>query len=344
MSLLWDFLQSLRKESLLPEMNTGFKHIVLSVTAKIIPIGVLRYIYLKSGSEFWMKLLCAKVIHVLARKDIQEIIDPNKYICFSEDVYTYKVFNMCYMSNMLGKAMLATALGAVPIFEVKDTDGDNYFNQYFNAIEHKGQEILCDSKYVWTKKNAPGIHWDMSSEERKAYQKLYERYFVLKKEIKDKYDLELSRIKCVINSSNSVGVVLRGTDYVLTKPKGHPIQPDIDEIISILETDFSNSYYYVATDEEKMLKKLREKFGDRVISSDSVYYDGIYDKDDKRISYISFDRENDKYLRGFEYFRKLYVMSNLNCVAFGMSGASRMVLIMRKGNFEKERIIYRGLY
>ena len=325
-------------------MINGFKHTVLSGVAYFIPLGLLRKKYLDSGSEFWAKILCTKAMHILTGKEIDEVVDKEKYICFREDVYNYKVFNMCYMSNMLGKALLATALGAVPVFKVADADNDNYFEQYFDEIDYGGKEILTDSKYEWSKKNAPGIHWDMNKDERTAYQKLYEKYFVLKEEVKKEYDLEYKKVSDVMGSSKGVGIVLRGTDYLLTKPKGHPIQPDVKEIVRILEKDFPDAYYYVATDEEKLLNTLRSKFGDRVITSDSVYYDRIYEKDDKRISYISFDRDNDKYLRGFEYFRKLYVMSKRNYVTFGMSGASRMVLVMRRPGFEKERILYTGLY
>ena len=219
-------------------MINGFKHTVLSGVAYFIPLGLLRKKYLDSGSEFWAKILCTKAMHILTGKEIDEVVDKEKYICFREDVYNYKVFNMCYMSNMLGKALLATALGAVPVFKVADADNDNYFEQYFDEIDYGGKEILTDSKYEWSKKNAPGIHWDMNKDERTAYQKLYEKYFVLKEEVKKEYDLEYKKVSDVMGSSKGVGIVLRGTDYLLTKPKGHPIQPDVKEIVRILEKDF----------------------------------------------------------------------------------------------------------
>ncbi|WP_408071411.1 hypothetical protein [Butyrivibrio sp. JL13D10] len=320
------------------------KHIGMVVVAGVIPLSIWRKLYRKQGNLSITKLLCIKGMQILAKKEISHLVDGNKYMVFDEDIYTYKVFNMCYMSNILGKALLATTLGAVPVFRIVDADGDNYFLQFFDEIIAKGQEVYSDKIYAYSKKAAPGIRWDMSSTERIAYQKLYEKYFVLKSQVKAEYDAELEKMQRIIGSDDSVGIVLRGTDYVLTKPKGHPIQPDIEEIVDILEKEFPEAYYYVATDEERLLNLLKDKFGDRVITSDSVYFDGIYEKDDKRISYISFDRENDKYLRGFEYFRKLYVMSKLNNVVFGMSGASRMVLIMRSPGFDKERIIYHGLY
>ena len=320
------------------------KRLCLIIVANLIPLKILRKRYLENPSDLWVKLLCTKTMRIIARNGIESLVDNNSYISFNLDMYDYKVFNMCYMSNLLGKSLFATAFGAIPSFDIVDSDGENYFLQYFNDISKSGNSILSDKKYDHTKRCVPGIHWDLNRTERIAYQKLYKRYFVLKDEIKSQYDEEAMRIRKIIGKNEATGVVLRGTDYVLTKPKGHPIQPDITEVVDLLKRDFPNDYYYVATDEERLLNIMKDNFGERVITSDSVYFDGIYDKDDKRISYISFDRDNDKYLRGYEYYRKLYVMSQLDNVAFGMSGASRMVLIMRMPRFKKEKIIYRGLY
>ena len=339
--LLLNLFEVIMKKNMLA---SKLKHTCLSAVANITPLRVLQKRYQNKPDDFSVKLLCYKAMHLIAKKDVDSIVDNNKYISFDWDTYNYKVFNMCYMSNLLGKALFATSLGAVPSFDILDADGDNYFAQYFNEIPKAGDKLYYDKKYANSKRNVPGIHWDMSRTERIAYQKLYQRYFVLKDEIKEQYDEETRRIKRIIGDKQATGVVLRGTDYVLTRPKGHPIQPEIAEVVEVLKKDFSDNYYYVATDEERLLNVLKEYFGERVITSDSVYFDSIYDKEDKRISYVSFDRDNDKYLRGFEYYRKLYVMSQLDNVAFGMSGASRMVLIMRRPAFKNERILYRGLY
>ena len=320
------------------------KHKTLSLISLVIPMRVLRKQYEKNQSELSVKLLCAKAMHIISKEGISKLVDGSKRICFHEDMFNYKVFNMCYMSNMLGKSLFAVAMGAVPQFEIKDADGDNYFEQFFEKIPSNGIEIYSTDKYSSSKKNIPGVHWDMDKEERRAYQELYSKYFILRKKIREEYEIEYNRVKKITGNSKVTGVVLRGTDYILTKPKGHPVQPDVKEIEKIIEEEYKNSFFYVATDEERLLKELSDKFGNRVITSESRYFDDIYDKKDKRISFLSFDRENDKYLKGYEYYRKLYVMSKLNNVVFGMSGASRMVLIMRKPCFEKERILFNCLY
>lgn len=325
-------------------LNLKVKHKALLLLSMMIPLNVLRKQYSKSQSGLSVKLLCAKAMHIISKGGISKLVDGSKYICFHEDMFNYKVFNMCYMSNMLGKALFAAALGAVPQFEIKDADGDNYFEQFFEKIQTNGKEICSNSRYDLSKKNIPGVHWDLSREERRAYQELYHKYFVLKKNIRDEYDIELKRIKELADGSEYTGIVLRGTDYVLTKPKGHPVQPDVKEIEKILEEEYKDSYFYVATDEERLLKELSGKFGNRVVTSESRYFDDIYDQKDKRISFLSFDRENDKYLKGYEYYRKLYIMSKLDNVVFGMSGASRMVLIMRKPCFKREKILFNSLY
>lgn len=40
---------------------------------------------------------------------------------------------------------------------------------------------------------------------------------------------------CVPNGGKLIGCVARGTDYILKKPSGHPVQPKTDELIAIIK-------------------------------------------------------------------------------------------------------------
>lgn len=81
------------------------------------------------------------------------------------------------------------------------------------------------------------------------------KYIPIKKEIIDesiKY-----RKKLLNNSNNVLGVLIRGTDYISMRPKGHPIQPNPNIVIKdVKKMDRSNKYDCIfLTTEDNLIKK-----------------------------------------------------------------------------------------
>ena len=280
--------------------------------------------------------------------DVEDYIkDKGRYISFDRTYNKYSVFNMCYIGDILSRALFAVSLKAVPQFSVLDVDGENYFNQYFYEINHEGrEEFIGDQKYARCKilLNAPD--WNLSLNDRIAYGKIYSYFFKLKSEICDDYEEEYRKIRQKTANGNLIGVVARGTDYLILKPKGHPIQPNLQVVIDYLKDsfDFSKDYLYVATDEKRLLSEIDAVFGGRVITSESEYYDSLYDSKDPYISHISFERDNDKYLKGFDYFKRVFVLSKCDGMVGGMNGAMRAANIMHGSSYNYEKIFFYGLY
>ena len=68
-------------------------------------------------------------------------------------------------------------------------------------------------------------------------------------------------------TKNILGVLIRGTDYVLTKPKGHPIQPNVNDVINdVKEMDNKYKYDYIffTTEDEIIRKKFSKIFQNKV--------------------------------------------------------------------------------
>lgn len=67
---------------------------------------------------------------------------------------------------------------------------------------------------------------------------------------------------------NTLGVLIRGTDYTATKPKEHPVQATPEQVIEKIKElskekwNFKN--IFVATEDAQALKKICETFGDKV--------------------------------------------------------------------------------
>ena len=69
------------------------------------------------------------------------------------------------------------------------------------------------------------------------------------------------------NSSNILGVLIRGTDYISIKPRLHPVQPTIDMVISdVRKMDSKNNYDYIffTTEDEIIREKFTKEFSKKV--------------------------------------------------------------------------------
>ena len=69
------------------------------------------------------------------------------------------------------------------------------------------------------------------------------------------------------NSTNILGVKVRGTDYISLKLKGHSIQPKIEKVIlDVKMMDEKNKYDFIffATEDEIIKKKFIPEFGDKL--------------------------------------------------------------------------------
>jgi len=70
---------------------------------------------------------------------------------------------------------------------------------------------------------------------------------------------------------NTLGVLIRGTDYTKTRMPGHAIHADIPEMvdkITEIEKEHSYKYIYLATEDAEILEKMKSIYGKRLIYTD----------------------------------------------------------------------------
>lgn len=167
------------------------------------------------------------------------------------------------------------------------------------------------------------------------------------------FDREIRRInlickKDIFRDKKVIGVCCRGTDFVTLQPLGHPKQPGVEEIIYKVEELMEWGkweYIYLVTEEKRIVEKFVKMFRERLLLSEGEYYDKFYkDKRVTHISQITFDREDDLYLRGMEYFTKVFILSLCDALVGGNCGATRAAYIMNGGKYSYEYIFDKGLY
>ena len=173
------------------------------------------------------------------------------------------------------------AMGYIPIIDVMTFP--NVFNG-FNISKKNYWEDFFNQPFGYTleeiKKRAKIIEYVecTGSEKRPSTINIYfneillyfwhdiqKRYMPIKKEIlKESYIIMKKLFK---GSKNILGVKMRGTDYLSTKPKGHPIPPNIEMVIVDVKNLYIKNKYdwiFMSTEDEILKGKFINEFDNKI--------------------------------------------------------------------------------
>lgn len=130
-----------------------------------------------------------------------------------------------------------------------------------------------------------------------------------------------------------LGVVYRGTDYnngIL----GHPAPYDINRFIDLVKKQLSiigYRYVFLATEVEEAISAFDKAFKGYIIYTDQARY---HANERRWLAQISFQRDNDAYLRGLEYLTVLYLLSECDSLMSQRNGALIISKILNGGKYE----------
>lgn len=148
-----------------------------------------------------------------------------------------------------------------------------------------------------------------------------------------------------LSGKKLLGVLFRGTDYANMKPYGHHIQPTLEEMIMKVKEkinewgDFDG--IYVCTEVEEAIKEFETNF------SIPVYYypqKRFPQSTDCHLATVEFERENDKYLRGAEYFSALWWLSKCDSLIAGRCSGSYIASQLNDGKYKNKYLFTLGMY
>lgn len=143
-------------------------------------------------------------------------------------------------------------------------------------------------------------------------------------------------------NKNTLGVFVRGTDYVSLEPKGHYIQPSIDEVIRKIEEFLGRhmiDQIYVVTEDLNYYTKLKITFGEMVFSNDDKFVDNYNVKD-----YVSLSFNDDPYERGLAYLLRILLFAKCEYVVSSKASGSMFAQLMRTKGCVDEYWFELGLY
>lgn len=138
-----------------------------------------------------------------------------------------------------------------------------------------------------------------------------------------------------------LGVFIRGTDYVSLKPKKHPVQPTIEQMISKIEDvldEIDIDKIYVVTEDKDYYIRIKESFGEKVFS----IYDSFIDyKEGELLQEIYTD---DPYERGLHYLIRILLLARCKYFVCSNASGSLYAKLMRKNHVEYEYWFELGKY
>ena len=240
-------------------------------------------------------------------------------------------------------------------------DWKNYNTQYYDGVNNVWEyffkqvsdftlEDVYNSKKVilsgWTFKNknkkelfSEKVFFDSGI--KRSSSALIKQYLFFSDEINDLLDEELARFR----ADDSIGVYIRGTDYVRLKPSGEYVQPDVTQVIPVIHS-FLDKYgvktLFLVTEDGDIYDAITNEFGEIVhtVSFDTFVrgYDGK--------NYISKSNVliEDKKLRGQYYLVKMIILSKCRYLISSITQGSKFSYLLNDGLYEDEYIFDLGLY
>ncbi len=170
----------------------------------------------------------------------------------------------------------------------------------------------------------------LNSDDFKYWKSLFKQYIIFNEDMEEYCSGEYEDL---LNGKKALGVLCRGTDYVSIKPKGHPVQPDIQQVLTSIEDALNRQKYeciYLATEDKNIRDRIKDKYGEVIIENKRVYknYEEGY------IANTYNGRVNDAYLTSKEYLSSLYLLSRCSGIIAGRTSGLVITLLMKDDDYD----------
>lgn len=232
---------------------------------------------------------------------------------------------MSLLLNVCRHIIYAEKNNYVPVVDFKNyktqySDGSqrNIWEDYFEQISNYSLEEVYESKNVILSGLSP-IREEtfepqvrFSDEQIALARSIISKYIHLKPHVIEIVDREYERISAV----GLIGLYLRGTDYVGTKPIGHFVQPTFDDVKYDIDDILLNTQthkVFLVTEDNNIYSEVRNYYNDKleIVSFDSF----ISEYNGNELLYKSNsinEIAKNKYERGLYYLVKIIVLSKCN--------------------------------
>lgn len=246
-----------------------------------------------------------------------------------------------YVLTALGHMVYAESKGYYPVVDMKNYESpyldkvskQNVWEYYFRQpTSYNLEDIKYSKNIILSSGESPQLYPDFAmfnnEKEIQYWREKFHKYIQLNEYTKKYIENEE---KILFPSERILGVICRGTDYRDMRPHNHPVQPNIEDVISLSERVMVNKKYskiYLSTEDKYILNKFKNKFGDKLLFVNMEmrpYCKGNY------ITETQLDRKDDKKLKGLEYLTQIALLSKCDGFIGSGCGGSYGALLMSNG-------------
>lgn len=299
-------------------------------------------------------------------KKKKEIIISSGYEYLDKKFYvvgiSYKMAGLfAIIKSNLSHISYALDKGYIPVIDMinhqnqflneenKNNPWEYFFEQPNNYnlkdIQYSKHIILSEKSQRPSKKYT--INMKLLDSNKKAklnhYSEIYKKYIRVNNKIQLKLDYDY---KHLIENKFVLGVLCRGTDYLLKKPKNHPIQPDPILVINKTKELLQKNKYthiYLATEDQDIYSMFKKEFGDKLLTNNQKRFSKNDFQNVEFISQIEHNTIQEKYEISLEYLSAINILSKCNAFIGGKTSGTLGVYLMSEG-FEYEYIWNLGTY
>lgn len=228
--------------------------------------------------------------------------------------------------------------------EVAINGTTNAWEYYFKQPAGLGVEVLnAESKIIYSGwswfKEEKSLVLDEKIEANEELKRLAMERLSLNDIIKDQVRKKYSEL---LSGKITLGVFIRGTDYVALRPKGHNIQPTIEAFIDKIK-EFLNNYdinqIYIVTEDFDYFQRITEEIDCPVVMSDNDFV-----KDYNETDYVSASINTDGFTRGMNYLTRLLLLTKCQYIVSSYAAGSIYSKMIREENPRDEYWFDLGKY
>ena len=259
-----------------------------------------------------------------------------------------------YVATNLGSIKESCERGFIPVIDMMSyansmlKSGDignlNVWELFFEQpckvtledIRHSKNVILGSIKLP---RQYPDFSMLTDPNELEMWREYARKYLCIKPELQNKIELYYKK---TFGNNRVLGVLCRGTDYVARRPQGHPIQPDMKDVLykcREVMNSLNCRYIYLATEDEKIWNQFQHEFPDVVFSFQQKHFAVT---STQYLNEVIGDTV-DSYERNLEYFISIGILAKCNCLVAGATNGSYGALLLTTG-YEYQYIYQLGRY
>lgn len=301
----------------------------------------------------------SKKLHKIEAKIGKNNFFQSKYLIIRRKTNHPGLGLFAYYITMLAWIDYALRNDMIPVIDMQ-----NYENQYHEAGQVgkvntwelffeqpcgiSVEEALSSGKarYVWS--DIPEYHPNDSldflyNKEMVAYyHTVAQKYIRYQSDVWEYLQQQKEELFGGMERRNIMGILARGTDYTGRKPYYNPIQPDISEMIPIIDTyleQYLCNKIFVATEDAELLDKLNQRYGTQLLYTNQKRVTGVTTElcDDKQFMSVSAK------MRGMQYLASIYLLSKCRGLVAGRT-AGTVGAIIQAEHFEFTHVITKGRY